>query len=198
MIFTLIVFNVLALIFTFLYMQQKASLISAASLAAQQEAELWQDGWIFDNLLLSERTFEGHFEKETDSNGKPQMVLKTDTGDSLLGQGGVLSVEALGKRLVNTVLKPENTRIRVKYTSNIIRSRIIVEITQDIKIPLGSIKKLFDGKNTLTICGRAEAAVTEPAEYIRNIDLAAELYRKLNGNLDLEDLMQKIKPKGQK
>jgi hypothetical protein len=198
MVFTLIVLAILALIFTFLYMQQKASLVSAASFAAQQGAELWPDSRMFDNLLLSEKTFEGHFEEETDSNGKPKLVLKMDTGDSLPGQKVALIGEALGKRLVNTVLKPENTQIRIKYANNVIRSRLTVEITQEIKIPLGSIKELFDGKDTLTLCGQAEAAITEPAEYIRNIDLAVELSRKLEGNIDFQDLIQKIRSKGQK
>ncbi len=218
MIFTLIVFIILTLLFTFLYMQQKAVLVSAASFAAQQGAELWQDsrrsmengevnksdtadsiGYrVFDNLLFSNETFEGYFEEESASNGKKKLVLKMDTGTSLPGQKVALIGEALVKRIGSTVLKPKSTKLRITYTNNALRGRLSVEIIQEIKVPLGGIKAFFDGKDTLTLNGQSTAAVIEPAEYIRNIDLAIELSKRLESELDFPGLIDKIKAKGQK
>lgn len=217
MIFTFIVLTILTLLFTFLYMQQKAYLVSAASFAAQQGAELWRDsrrsmengelsgertenpmGYrIFDNLLMSQKTFEGHLDKETGSDGKSKYVLIMKAGDNLSGQKAALIGEALGRRIENTALKPENTRVKLIYSNNGLRGRLSIEITQEIKVPLGGIKKFFDGKETLDLSGRSTAAVVEPAEYIRNIDLAIELSRELEGELDLTGLLDSIKAKGQ-
>ncbi|KUO77357.1 MAG: hypothetical protein APF77_22970 [Clostridia bacterium BRH_c25] len=218
MIFTLIVFAILALLFTFLYMQQKACLVSAASFAAQQGAELWtdsrksmEDGKVntlkdadfigyrmFDNLLFSQKTFEGYVEETTGANGKAKLVLTMDTGGNLPGRKAALIGEALCKRIERAVLKPKNTKVSITYRNNVLRERLTVEITQEIKVPLGGIKEFFDGKDTLTLSGQSTAAVTEPAEYIRNIDLAIELSKKLEGELDLMSLVDKLKAKGQK
>ncbi|MHB1394031.1 MAG: TadE family protein [Clostridia bacterium] len=217
MIFTLIVFVILTLLFTFLYMQQKASLVSAASFAAQQGAELWQDsrksmengevnkaeadsiGYrVFDNLLFSSKTFEGYFQEVSAPEGRKKLVLKMDAGDSLPGQKVSLIGEALCKRIGSTVLRPKSSKVRITYINNALRGRLSVEIIQEIKVPLGGIKALFDGKDTLTLNGQSKSAVTEPAEYIRNIDLAIELSKKLEGELDLLGLIDKIKSNGQK
>ncbi|HYE81875.1 MAG TPA: hypothetical protein VEG39_06855 [Clostridia bacterium] len=218
MIFMLIIFAILTLLFTFLYMQQKACLVSAASFAAQQGAELWTDsrrgmedgkvdiseeadstGYrIFDNLLFSSKTFEGYIVEEAASNGKHKLVMKMDAGNSLPGRKAEIIGEALCKRLESAVLRSENTVVRISYANNALRGRLSVEITQEIAVPLGGIKEFFDGKDSLTLCGRAVAAVTEPAEFIRNVDLAVELYRKLEGELDLMGLIDKVRTKGRK
>ncbi len=220
MVFSLILLTVLTLLFTFLYMQQKAYLVSAASFAAQQGAELWrdsrrsmEDGMInegeaeaavsyrlFDNLLLSGKTFEGSLEREkgTDGEAGPGYVLVMDTGEGLPGKKAALIASALGRKIENSVLKPESTRVKLIYSNNGIRGRLTVEIIQEIKVPLGGMKKLFDGKATLSLAGSSSAAVTEPAEYIRNVDLAVELSRRFGEQLDLKGILESIKAKGQK
>ncbi|HWR61224.1 MAG TPA: hypothetical protein VN580_06400 [Clostridia bacterium] len=218
MIFTLIVMIVFTLLFTFLYMQQKAYLVSAAAYAAQQGAELWRDssrsmengeasgagdrepvGYrIFDNLLLSEKTFEGYLAEETGEDGRPQLVLKMDTGDGLPGKKIAIIGEALGKRMRYSALRPEETRVRLNYSNNGLNGRLTVEIIQEIKVPLGGMKRFFDGKATLSLVGSATAKVSEPAEYIRNIDLAVELSKKLGDELDLMSLLDRLKTKVKK
>lgn len=218
MIFSLIVLTVILLLFAFSYMQQKADLQSLASFAAQQGAELWQDsrksmengsvnttrspdslGYrVFDNLLLSGRTFEGYIEKVKGVQGKPKFVLKMDKDSSLPGQKAAMIGEAICKKMKSEVFRPSYTKVRITYSNNFFRGKLIVEITQEVKVPLGGIKQFFDGKDTLTLYARSEAAVTEPAEYIRNIDLAIELAKKFERELDLEDILDKIKSKGQK
>ena len=218
MIFSLLLLTVLTLLFTFLYMQQKACLVSAASFAAQQGAELWKDsrrsmedggigegkaedpiGYrIFDNLLLSGRTFEGSLEKEAGADGEAGSgyVLVMDAGESLPGKKAVLIATALGRKIENAVLKPESTKVKLLYSNNGIRGKLTVEIIQEIKVPLGGMKKFFDGKATLSLVGSSSAAVEEPAEYIRNVDLAVELSRRFGDKLDLKGMLESIKAKG--
>ncbi len=218
MIFTVIVMAVITLLFTFIYMQQKAYLVSAAAFAAQQGAELWRDSGgsmenggadngkhmdplsyrIFDNLLLSERTFEGHLVEEIGDDGSPVFVLRLDAGDGLAGRKVAIIGDALAKRLRASVLKPEETRVRLKYSNNGLHGRISVEIIQEIKVPLGGIKRFLDGKATVSLAGSATSKVTEPAEYIRNIDLAVELSRRLGEELDLMGVLDRLKTSGKK
>lgn len=218
MIFSLIVLLIILLLFTFSYMQQKAYLVSAASFVAQQGAELWLDsrrdmdngavnaakeadslGYrVFDNLLLSQKTFEGYIEEVKAAGGKREFVLKLDTDNSLPGQKALLIGKAMCTRMSGTIIRPNNTKVRITYSNNILRGKLSVEITQEIKVPLGGIKQFFDGKDTLTLSAKSEAAIAEPDEYIRNIDLAIELSKRLEGELDLKGLIGKIKSKGQK
>lgn len=218
MIFFLIVLTIILLLFTFSYMQQKTSLSCLASFAAQQGAELWTDsrkrmdngeidetkspdslGYrVFDNLLLSGRTFEGYIEEVKDAQGKPEFALKMDTDSSLPGQKAAQIGEAICKRIGSTVLRPNYTKVRITYSNNFFGGKLIVEITQEIKVPLGGLKQFFDGKDTLTLSVQSEAAATEPDEYIRNIDLAIELTKKFGKELDLEGILDKIRAKGQK
>lgn len=218
MVFTLTVLAIISLLFTFLYMQQKACLVSAASFAAQQGAELWPDSRssmedgsvnkdkdedsisyrIIDNLLFSSKTYEGYFEEAAAINGKSELVLKMDTGDNLPGQKVALIGEALSRRIRDSVLKPKNAKVTITYTNNGLRGSLSVEINQEIKIPLGGIKEFFDGKDTLTLSGQSTAMVAEPDEYIRNIDLAIELSKKLGEELDLKGITDKIMAKVKK
>lgn len=215
MIFTLIVFAVITLLFTFLYMHQKALLVNAASFAAQQGAELWLDSRrsmedgrvdnaeaadpinyrIFDNLLFTDKTYVGYIEEEADGKGGQRPVFKIDSSDGLPGKKVQLIQEALCRKIYGTVLKPKSTKIIISYKNNAFRGKLTVEILQEIAVPLGGLKAFFDGKNTLTLSGKSYAVISEPQEYIRNIDLAVELSRRLGGKLDFQGLMDKIRRK---
>lgn len=218
MIFSLIVMTVILLLFTFSYMQQKSALESIASYAAQQGAELWLDsrrsmenGWIdvtkaadspgyrvFDNLLLSRKTFEGSIEATKAINGKQRFVLSMDADSSLPGKKAFLIGEAICGKMRSAVIKPASTKVRITYSNGILRGKLTVEIIQEIKVPLGGLKQFLDGKETLTLSARSSAAVTEPDEYIRNIDFAVELAKKLEGELDLKGIIDRIKAGGNK
>lgn len=215
MIFALLTLVVITLLFTFVYMKQKAELTNAAAFAAQQGAELWLDsrksmedgrvdttkeadniGYrILDNLLFSSRTYEGIIVEEAAENGKKRAALKIQGAAGLPGRKAVHIGEALCRRLEGMLLKPESTKVRITYANNALRGRLTVEITQEIKLPLVGIRQFFDGKDTLTLSSRSSAAVAEPAEYIRNIDLAMELSKRLGGRLNMDELLNRIRGK---
>ncbi|MGI6585694.1 MAG: pilus assembly protein [Gracilibacteraceae bacterium] len=197
MVFVIIMFAVLALLFSFLYMQQKTSLESIASFAAQQGAEIWPDSRrnIVDELMISSITYEGYFEKASSGDGKSEMVLRMDVGNDLSGQKAALIGEALSKRIESTILNPESTRVKITFNNNFLRRSIIIELNQEIKVPLGGLKEFFDGKDTLVLSARSAATVTEPDEFIRNADLMAELSKKFGEKIDLKDLADRISSK---
>jgi len=215
-VFAMVVLAIFALLFTFLYMQQKSCLINAVSFAAQQGAELWTDSRrgmedgkadmdktedplsyrVFNNLLFSNKIYEGHFEKVAAADGKSKLILKMDTGDDLPGQKISKIGEALSGRIENTVLKPKNTRVKIIFSNSVLKGRLTVEIIQEIKVPFGGIKRFFDGKDTLTLRAESMAEVTEPEEYIRNVDFAIELSRRLGEELDLKGLIEMVRSKG--
>lgn len=202
MIFTTVVFAVLALLFAFIYIQQKAYLTGAAASAAELGAKAWVSRFedienpigyrIFDNLLLSERSYEGTLVGEKDNSGRQRYALKMNTDGSLPGQKLALIGETLGKKLERTALRPAKTKVKLTFSNRGLRKRLTVEIIQDVKIPLGGIKRLLDGKETLTLYVCSEASVTEPSEYIRDMDLAIELSERLKDRLDLPGLLEML------
>lgn len=179
-----------------------------AAAAAEIGAELWIGSLgtienpigyrIFDNLLMSERSYEGSLVREKDADGGSRLVLRMNSGNDLPGQKMALIGEALAKRLERAVLKQENTRVKLTFSNSGLRKRLVIEIAQDVKVPMGGIKQLLDGKDTLTLYSRSEASVTEPAEYIRDMDLVMELSERFKEELDLEGFMEILRKKGQK
>lgn len=208
MVFTIVIMAVLALMFTFAYMLQKVSLVRLATYAAQQGAYIWTDSRrnpengivdiseekdslyyrLNDNLLFSEKTFEW---------STAGMEEKDDGGSLLMKKAGKIK-SSVCENLKGFILKPRDTSIRIGYSNNLLKGQLTVEVTQEISIPLGGIKAFFDGKDTVTLQGRAASTVVEPAEYIRNIDLAVELSKKIEDEISFEDILERISNKKQK
>ena len=105
-------------------------------------------------------------------------------------------------QLVRWLREPEKTTVKVSYQGGLILRKIQVEITQEVRIPFGRWKKLFDGKATATLYAESSAVITEPAEMIRNVDLAIEYASKAKEKFDFSALMGKVQkaatPKEQK
>lgn len=202
MVFTIVILAVFALMFTFAYMLQKVSLERTAAYIARQGAEIWTDSRksiedgavdfskeedslyyrISDNLLFRSEAFEWNLEN------LPEKGL----GNSLPLKKVEKIKDALCKNLTSLILKPGNTNIRVAYSNNLLKGQLTVEITQEVGVPLGGIKAFFDGKDTATLQGRAVSTIIEPAEYIRNIDLAVELSGKMKDSIDFQDILDRI------
>lgn len=207
MVFTVVVLAMLALIFMFAYMLQKVSLMRVNAYAAQQGAEIWTDSRkdidntvidvskdrdslyyrVNDNLLFGEMTFEW-------SNG--EITEKSDLS-SLPARKMERVKNYIFKSLKTSILKPRNTNVNISYKNNLLRGQIIVEITQEISIPFGNIKAFFGGKDTVVLKSRSASAVVEPAEYIRNVDLAVELSKKIGDGISLKDIINKIRNDGE-
>ncbi len=67
--------------------------------------------------------------------------------------------------------------VQIQFENFIFYKKIIVNIEVEYEVPFGGIFKYFGIKSPYPIHGYAEAAVNEPAEFIRNIDLAADFVK---------------------
>ena len=95
---------------------------------------------------------------------------------------------AVCEELFRVGRKPETTTIACDYKDKLLSGDITVTITQEIKIPLGSLKRIYDGKDTVTLVGKGAAPLLRPAEYVSNIDLLMEYA----GKLKATDAREKI------
>lgn len=202
MIFTVIILAVLAMMFTFAYMLQKVSLVKSAVSAAQQGAEVWTDSRksigngmvdagekrdslyfrVKDNLLFQEKIFKWSTDGNNESNDYKSLPAKKVSK----------LMNSICIALKGGILKPKATDIYISCNNNLFKGRIAVEISQEVSPPLGGIKAFLDGKDTVTMQGRAVSTIVEPSEYIRNIDLAVELSKRVEDELNFQDILEQI------
>lgn len=212
LVFPVIVFCIVALIFGFLLLYQKLLLTKAASLAAQQGAEIWVDsrkkiesgvwdpGERKDSLyyrLFSDTAFNGPY-KKTLSASVEELKNEYNTAKSA-GRDDIQAKKlsemsaAIYAELGRGLLKPERTDIKIDFSNTVIQRRLKVTLAQEIRVPLGSIGQRIYGNSTMSLRGTGTAVVAEPAEYIRNVDLGIEYSKKLYNKLDIEEKLEELK-----
>lgn len=189
------------LCFSFMLMYHRVLLTKAATEIAETAANDWTKETspyyrIFElnsGGKTVEKTVTGSFDEE-----KLQQVFQDGTDDRKK------TADAVSKKL-NTVLKntfpqllrcikePAKTTVKVTYENGFIIRKIKVEITQEIKIPFGQLKQFFDGKAEAVLQAQSTAVVTDPADMIRNVDLALEYASKVKEKIDLDKLLGKVK-----
>lgn len=168
-----IIFIIFAIISAFLLLYQNAVMYYVATKAAQEGAVMWTDpSYDSDGLKNSAgeqnvyyrvaELFEGggYGAKKAAIAGWAENKLKELTPGTMIGSGkSTVSVEA-----------------PVNY-GQLFRRTVEVEITKEISIPFKEVAKFFGADLNLTV--KAKAAVAEPAEAIRNIDYALQLWHEL-------------------
>ncbi|RCX09601.1 hypothetical protein DFR58_1345 [Anaerobacterium chartisolvens] len=182
-----IVIVLAAVIYSFLIMNQRVLLASIASKAAQQGVEVWLDEArsMEDGFLDTTRRtgLKSLYSQLTDGmlfrGGEYEEFLDAGTinGNSPAAEGDIKVLKirnCVVRDMKKGLLKPLSTYMKVEFKNILIQREIKVTLQQEISIPLGGIKAIFDGKSTLTLVAVGTADVSEPAEYIRNIDLLAE------------------------
>lgn len=204
-----VLFTLFALIFSLLFLCQKAMLTSAAGRCAQKGAEIWSsdsfntytsgglsDGYrtsLYYRLTTLNASDSRTIDISRDFSDEIQSCIKDyNTSTGTKKKMAWIKYQAYAG-LDKCVLKPERTSISIRYKNYFIKSRLEVTITQEVKIPFGFIKALIDGKDTLTLNATGTANVTEPAEYIRNVDLAVEYGKKIKEGMKLDELLDRIK-----
>ncbi len=190
---TTVLFVLFALSGSFLYLSQRAMLSAAAGYCAQKGAELWAAGSssagggseaLYEGLDMSEKKVSEsiNITEELDE------VLRSAAAAFSENEGAERKMNriryALLNRLGRCILKPEKTDFQIVCHKGFMSSRIQVTIIQEVRIPFGYLKAVFDGKKTLTMTAAGTAVLAEPAEYIRNVDLSAEYGARLAGKLD--------------
>ena len=96
----------------------------------------------------------------------------------------------LNKNIASTE-KYSDDVINVTVKDYYIYKRIRVDIETQYKAPLGSVMRLFGLDYPYTIRASAEAAVSEPAEMIRNVDFVVDVLEKSKAVRNFEEKWSK-------
>lgn len=189
-------FAVFLLCFSFMLMYQRVLLTKAAHEIAEQAANEWTRGSSpYDRIYeinskgrFVEKTIEGAFdaEKLRESFGQDEKV--SDAVEKKLA----VMLKKTFPQLLRWIKEPQKTTVKISYENGLIMQKVLVEITQEIKIPFGQLKKVFDGKAEAVLQAQSTAVITDPAETIRNADLLVEYVTRVNNKLDYAKLLEKI------
>lgn len=173
----IIVLSLLILSFTVMY--QKVLITKTAIKTAREGANHWADGnqslyyRISESLLLAEEEKSLTFKQEGS-------VKKEGPHDNNGPVGGKLSqIQAsAAEELSREIVKPLRTEIVVTFGNLLGFREIVVELAQEMRMPLGVLTALVNGKDALTLHSTGKSVIVEPADYIRNVDLFLELTSK--------------------
>lgn len=176
---TAILMILFAVMFAFMLLYQNAVLIYAATYSAQQGAEFWSNsgrnidtgaGYTEDNLYFR--------------------IQELNSNDSLVASKKQKIETAARDKLARGILSPKKTTINVTFENNLLQRTITVDISQQIPFPFMGIAKYFGNHNEgLVLRAKAKSTVSEPAEYIRNIDLAMEYVQRFTEVISIKKLM---------
>lgn len=158
----------LSVCFYAMYLYQKLALMDTAIYAARQRAVTW------DNSRKNLET--GSLAGSFDNDGLYWRVFSDFAGCQLVEQKTKTdAVSNIRKRLEHGVFKIEGNaqqEVSVNYENRFISRNVEVKIAQKVVVPFGWLAGAL-GKETTV---EAHAVVSEPVEYIRNCDLAADYW----------------------
>jgi len=218
-----VLFMIFIIIAAALFLYQKVVIVRAASFAAQQGAEVWTDSrqdintGAWDNgekedplyyQLSSDSLFS--FISSSNNNSCKEVINSSEELDNLkerdfkilMDENSDLLDKKIAKiklgiyeKLSHGLLNPMQTTIEIKYDNILIKRQVTVKISQNLKIPFGQMKEIFDNKDYITISSTSTAIVSEPTEYIRNIDLVIEYAHRIGDALNITDVIDDLKGK---
>jgi len=161
-----IIIIIFAIISAFLLLYQNAVMYYVASAAAQEGAMMWtSEGQNLDGsgnrnvyYRISELWGGGQAESKRASVQKwAEEELKSLTPETMIGSGA--------------------EKVEVEYHNYVVRQELEVRITKEIDIPFKEIAQYFSEDLDLHVTVRA--SMSDPPEFIRNIDYGVELSREL-------------------
>lgn len=182
-----ILFIIFAIISAFLLLYQNVVMTYVAQQAAQQGAVLWTDTSIqmdgtrvgADNQNIYYRIGEiGGGGAQT--NGKKAKIEEW-------------AKKRMAQMIPNSIVGNGEEKICVKFENTIFQRFVVVEIQKKVDIPIAGIMQYFNKDLNMSV--KVRAAVSEPAEYIRTVDLgyliSSEIWGMIQGKLG--DIMEKFK-----
>lgn len=171
------IFLIFAIISAFLLLYQNAVMYYVATQAAQEGAVMWSD---------TAQTMDGGTDGEDDQG------LYYRVGELFGADGGkterirAWAQERLKELTPNTLIGSGDESVEVEFHNYLVQQVVEVRITKEVDIPFREIAQYFHQDLDLQVTARA--AVSQPAEYIRNIDYALELaktvWKQVKGSLD--------------
>lgn len=185
---------VFLLCFSFMLMYHQVLLTQAASAIAQEAAHNWTRGntpyyRVFELAAGSQSLTE----TITGSLDEQKIRAVFPASEKTLVEKKLAAIQKnTFAQLFRSIKKPDKTTVEVSYQNGLILREIQIQITQEMTIPLGHLKKFFTGKKTVVLQTKSSAVVTDPAEMIRDLDLALEYATKVNEKLDFNRLLCKV------
>lgn len=176
-----IIMIVFAIIAAFLLLYQNVVITYIAQQAAQQGAAMWSDMSI---------QMDGRREGVDDQGRYYRLDELSDTGDRTEEKKNKIkswAEQKLKEMIPQSMVGNGAEQVTVEFENTFFQRFVTVEIKKDVDIPIAGIAQYFG--NDLDISVRVRAAVSEPAEYIRTLDLGVLLAQ------DVWDLIKdKIEP----
>jgi len=196
----------IVVILTFLLMYQQALLTQTASMAAKQAAENWMETGMSlgreepakkDKLSVGD-LYSG-FLSIFDSGFEYSEVLKK-AQEADIPQGTqeerIRDIRALViSRMRTAVIKADLTKMNIRFSNGIMQKKLVVELTQNFKLPMGKLISLFTGSESIELTACGTAVIEQPAEYIRNVDLVLEYMDRFGPKLELDGIFDSLKEK---
>lgn len=162
-----------AIISAFLLLYQNVVMTYVATQAAQQGAVMWTD-----TSVQMAGTRQG-VDKQNVYYRLGELVGGSKTKTQKIE---TWAKEKLATMIPNTLVGSGNEEVTVTFENNLFQRFVTVEIKKAVDIPFAGIMQFFSQDLDMSI--RVRSAVSEPAEYIRTLDLGYLVA------LDLWDIIQ--------
>lgn len=172
-----VIFILFAIVSAFLLIYRNAVLYYVATQAAQEGAVMWSD---------NAHDLEGNVSGEDDQGLYYRIGELFGGGEEKTGEIRAWAENKLKELTPNTLVGSGAAKVEVNFHNYLVQQVVEVRITKEVDIPFREIAQYFDADLDMEVTARA--AVTQPAEYIRNIDYGIELAKtvwvQISGGLD--------------
>lgn len=201
-----VILILMMIIYSFLIMYQKILLKNTAELVAHQGAQIWTDNRKAFNTgtydFTKKQSLKDFYNGLFDLNNKYELTTGTSIYESKqLNSNNIQDTKliqmksAIEKELNKSILSSESTSIQFDFQNLIVQKKLSVTLSQEVKFPMGNFLTLLNNKRTITLKGTSTSIITEPTEYIRNIDLGVEYASKLLDSTGIPDKLEELKNK---
>jgi hypothetical protein len=175
-----ILFIIFAIISAFLLLYQNVVMTYVASQAAEQGAVMWTDTSVqMDGSREGEDT-QGYYYRIAELNG--------ESGGAAAKKEEIRAwaAERMSEMIPNSMVGSGAEEINVSFENTFFQRFVVVEIKKQVNIPIAGIMQYFSDDLNMSV--KVRAAVSEPAEYIRTLDLAyltaLDLWDQIKGKLE--------------
>jgi len=170
-VFSTVIFSIIAVIFICLLLYQQALIQSLASRTAERGAMIWgspdKDMYI-GRITQADMKDTDPYWRFIDTKKESREKRIADYIDTQIDSFSVLP------------RVKDNSEPKINITDFVIYKKINVTITERYEIPAFSFLKMFGIDNKLEIKGRSEAVINEPVEFIRNTDFVMDTGREID------------------
>ena len=172
-----IIFIIFAIVSAFLLLYQNAVMYYVATQAAQEGAVMWAD---------TAHDLDGNVSGKDDQKLYYRITELLGGNGTKTGKIKSWAQQKMKKMVPRTLIGSGAESVEVEFHDYVVQRVVEVRITKDINIPFKEIVQYFGKDTKMTV--HAKASVSEPAEFIRNVDYGYEivtaLWKKVSSKMD--------------